>query len=157
MIAELEQPYRQVQMSLEPRNELFAALTNADLAFSPGGSAPPLGELCVSLGETQHAYAESFRTFKADFEYRYPDRTIVGDVERIRIWHGELDAQLDAALASLSDADAKRTVAREGEQVQLAEHLLVYQEALLIFYGKVFVYLKTRGLAMPRKWGAWIA
>ena len=156
MIAELEGPYRQVHESLVPRNELLAALTDADLAFSPGGDTPTLGELCVSLGETQHSYAESYRTFEADFDYRHPDRTIAGNIQRLRTWHAELDARLDAALTNLSAADAGRTVARDGERIPLATHLLVFQEALLIFYGKVFVYLKTRGAKMPNKWGAWI-
>ena len=156
MIAELEGPYREVQESLVPRNELLAALTDADLAFSPGGASRTLGELCVSLGETQHSYAESYRTFEASFAYRYPDRTIARDLARLRTWHGELDAELDAALTSLSAADAGRTIARDGERIPLAAHLLVFQEALLIFYGKVFVYLKTRGAKMPSKWGAWI-
>lgn len=156
MIAELEQPYREVRMSLVPRNELLVALTTADLAFSPGGGNPTLGELCLGLGETEHCYAQSFHTFEADFEFRHADRSIGDDIERLRAWHRELDAALDAALMRLSEADAERTVARDGERIPLGTHLLVFQEALLIFYGKVFVYLRAGGMAMPNKWGAWI-
>ena len=156
MIDELVQPYRQVRESFVPRNELFDALTDADLTFSPGGDNRPLGELCVSLGETQHSYAVSFRTFQADFDYRYEDRSIAGDISRLRAWHTALDAELNAALVGLFEADAKRTIARDGEYIPLAEHLLVFNEALLLFYGKVFVYLKARGTKMPNKWGAWI-
>ena len=156
MIDELQQPYRQVQESFVPRNELFNALTDADLAFSPGGDNRPLGELCVSLGETQHSYAVSFRTFRADFDYRYEDRSIAGDIERLRAWHAALDAELDAALAGLSAAHAKRTIARDGEYIPLATHLLVFHEALMLFYGKIFVYLKAHSSRMPNKWGAWV-
>lgn len=156
MIAALERPYRQVRESLVPRDELFAALANADLAFSPGGGNPPLGELCVSLGETAHTYAESFRTFRAEFSYRCEDRSLAGDIDRLRAWHGEKDAALAAALAQLSAADANRTIARDGEQIPLGEHLLVFNEALLLFYGKVYVYLRTLGPKLPNKWGAWV-
>lgn len=156
MIAELEKPYRQVRESLVPRDELFAVLTNAELAFSPGGGNPPLGALCVSLGETAHTYAESFRTFKADFSYRCQDANLARNVDRLQAWHSEKDAALAAALAQLTAADADRTIARDGEQIPLAEHLLVYNEALLLFYGKVYVYLRAMGRKLPNKWGDWV-
>lgn len=156
MIAELEKPYRQVRESLVPRDELFAVLTNAELAFSPGGGNPPLGELCVRLGETAHTYAESFRTFKADFSFRCEDANLARNVERLQAWHSEKDAALAAALALLTAADANRTIARDGEQIPLAEHLLVYNEALLLFYGKVYVYLRAMGPKLPNKWGDWV-
>ena len=157
MIAEIERPYREViQESLVPRDELLAALSSPQLAFCPGGANPTLGELCLRIGETQHSYAASFRTFAADFDYRYHDSAIAGDIERLRAWHAELDAELEAALQSLSEADAAHMIARDGERVPLATHLLVFNEALLLFFGKVFVYLKAGRMAMPKKWGAWV-
>ncbi len=32
----------------------------------------------------------------------------------------------------------------------------VYREALLIFYGKVSVYLRAMGKTLPRQWQEWI-
>ena len=32
----------------------------------------------------------------------------------------------------------------------------IYREALLIFYGKVSVYLRAIGKALPRNWQEWI-
>ena len=157
MIAVVEKPYREfIKESLVPRDELLLALTDRDLAFHPGGDNPTLGQLCVHIGETQHSYAESFRTFAADFKYRYHDPSIAGDIKRLSVWPAELDAALEAALESLKEADARRTIAPDGEQVPLATHLLVFNEALLLFFGKVFVYLKAGGIAMPNKWGAWV-
>ena len=157
MIAEIERTFREtIKESLVPRNELLAALTNRELAFRPSSANPTLGELCLRIGETQHSYAASFRTFTADFEYRYHDASIAGDIERLRKWHAELDAELEAALESLSQNDASRTIARDGERVPLATHLLVFNEALLLFFGKAFVYLKAGRMAMPNKWGAWV-
>jgi hypothetical protein len=36
------------------------------------------------------------------------------------------------------------------------EQLDVYRGALLIFYGKVGVYLKAIGVTLPPQWQAWI-
>ena len=47
---------------------------------------------------------------------RYHDASIAGDIERLRNWHAELDAELEAALESLSQNDAARTIARDGER-----------------------------------------
>ena len=157
LIAEIDRTFREtIKESLVPRDELLAALTNRELAFRPSSANPTLGELCLRIGETQHSYAASFRTFAADFEYRYHDASIAGDIERLRNWHAELDAELEAALESLSQNDASRTIARDGERVPLATHLLVFNEALLLFFGKAFVYLKAGRMAMPKKWGAWV-
>ena len=157
MIDEVATPFREfIRESLVPRDELLLALTDADLAFNPGGDNPTFGELCLRIGETQHSYAESFLTFAADFDYRYPDPSIATSIERLREWHGHLDGELEDALESLSKADAGRSVRREGVQVPLAAHLLVFNEALLLFFGKAFVYLKAGGIAMPNKWGAWV-
>ncbi len=157
VIAEVEKPYREfILESLVPRDELLIKLTDRELTFSPGGDNPTLGDLCVSIGETQHSYADSFRTFRASFEYRHPDPSIAGDVKRLRAWHHALDQTLEAALESLSEADAGRTVFRDGEQLPLTTHLLVFNEALLLFFGKAFVYLQAGRMARPNKWGAWV-
>lgn len=37
-----------------------------------------------------------------------------------------------------------------------AVQLDIYKEALLIFYGKVTVYLRSMGKALPRRWQEWI-
>lgn len=110
----------------------------------------------MRIGETQHSYAESFRTFATSFDYRCPDPAIACDIERLRAWRRALDQELEAALESLSEADAGHAIRRDGEQVPLAAHLLVFNEALLLFFGKAFVYLKAGRMAMPNKWGAWV-
>ena len=37
-----------------------------------------------------------------------------------------------------------------------AQELDIYREALLIFYGKVSVYMRTMGKELPRCWQEWI-
>lgn len=157
MIVQLEKPFREaIAPSLVPRDELLAVLTDADLAYSPGGGNPAFGELCMRLGAAQHVYAESFRTFHADFDGFRVGPEMARSVKPLRHWFKTLDRALEAALEDLTPANASRTVAREGEQVPLGTHLLVFHEALLIFYGKAFVYLQAMGKTMPAKWGAWI-
>ena len=50
------------------RDQLLASLTDTDLAFTPGGDNPPLGRLCVEIGETERAYVDSFVNFSQSFD-----------------------------------------------------------------------------------------
>ena len=157
MIAEIEHPYRNVVLLYRSlRDELLAALADADLAFTPGGDNPTLGDLCVALGATQRCYAESFRTFEAKFDERAEESGTMQSVADIRTWYETLDAELEAALEDLTAEQAQQAVVRgEGHQMPLLTHLFVFNEALLIFCGKASVYLKALGKEAPGKWGDW--
>jgi hypothetical protein len=140
------------------RGQLLALLADDDLRFTPGGENPPLGALCVEIGEVQHAYIQSFRTFQIDFSYRCPEPAMAGSVSRLAAWYAELDAALEAAVAALSEEDVQtRQVDRGGWSTTLLIQLEVYKEALLIFYGKASVYLKAMGKPRPLQWQEWIA
>ncbi|MCY3867166.1 MAG: hypothetical protein OXG68_17145, partial [Chloroflexi bacterium] len=75
------------RMYTQLRDELMASLTDDDLAFSPGGDNPTLGALCRELGETQHAYVQSFKSFKIDFGYRVNDDSYQGSVAKLKAWY----------------------------------------------------------------------
>ncbi len=140
------------------RDELMTSLTDDDLAFSPGGGNPTLGALCRELGETQYAYVQSFKTFKIDFSYRREDDAYLKSVAKLQSWYAELDQQLEATLETLSDEDvANKTMDRDGYQTPLTISLDILREALLIFYGKVSVYLKAMGKERTAMWRDWIA
>lgn len=140
------------------RDELLAALSDADLAYSPGGGNPTLGELCRELGETQYAYAQSFKTFTVDFSYRTNDDRYLSSVAALRAWYKKLDDDLEAALEAVTDADvADKQMDRDGYRVALHISLDILREALLIFYGKVSVYAKAMGLPLTQTWRDWIA
>jgi hypothetical protein len=117
-----------------------------------------LGTLCREIGEVEHAYIESFRSFKQDFSYRNSEPGLADSVGRLTAWFAELDAALQATIAGLSDDEiASRLIDRGGgftlpPQIQLE----VYKEALLIFYGKADVYLKAMGKELPEQWRDWI-
>ena len=146
------------RMYTQLRDELMASLTDDDLAFSPGGDNPTLGALCRELGETQHAYVQSFKSFKIDFGYRVNDDSYQGSVAKLKAWYAELDQQLEAVLETVTDEDvANKKMDRDGYEAPLHISLDILREALLIFYGKVSVYLKAMGKERTQMWRDWVA
>jgi hypothetical protein len=118
-----------------------------------------LGALCLQIGEVEQAYIQSFRTFQQDFSYRNEDPGLDSSTERLKSWFRELDAELRSVIEALSEDDINRRLIDRGGEFQLLPRvqLEVYKEALLIFYGKVDVYLKTLGKERPEQWQEWIA
>ena len=140
------------------RGQLLDLLADEDLRFTLGGENPPLGALCVEIGEVQHAYIQSFKTFQIDFNFRCPEPGMAGSVSRLAAWYAELDAEWEANISALSEEDVQtRQIDRGGWRVGLLIQLEVYKEALLIFYGKGSVYLKAMGKPRPPQWQEWIA
>lgn len=144
------------------RDELLEILTDDDLGFRVGGGSASLGALCREIGEIEHSYVESFRTFRQDFGYRNPDPRLESSVAALSSWYVGLDRELTAAVAALSEDDiANRRIVRSefdvGDFAPLPSiQLDIYREALLIFYGKVSVYLRAMGKALPGHWQEWI-
>jgi len=157
MNAQIQEFWNLNRMYTALRDELMAALSDEDLAYSPGGGNPTLGELCRDLGETQYAYAQSFKTFEVDFSYRTNDDGYLKSVAKLQSWYKQLDAELEAAVNAVTDDDvANKQMERGGYQVPVHISLDILREALLIFYGKVSVYAKTMGLPLTQTWKDWI-
>jgi len=144
------------------RGELIATLRDDDLAFRPGPGAMTLGELCREIGEIEHTYVESLRTFKQDFGYRNADPRLEHSVDALRTWYASLDHDLMTAIEALSEDDIehRRIVRSDFDESFFAplarQQLDIYREALLIFYGKVSVYLKALGRSRTETWRDWI-
>ena len=144
------------------RDELMEVLTDDDLGFRVGGASAGLGALCREIGEIQRAYVESFRTFRLDFGYRNPDPRLERSRDALSGWYAELDREMMMVVAALSDDDiANRRIVRTDFDVSDFSplppiQLDIYREALLIFYGKVSVYLRAMGKTLPGHWPAWI-
>lgn len=134
-------------------------LDDADLDFQPGGENLSLGALCVQMGEVQRSYIDSFQTFEQDFSYRNEEPALESNAERLSAWFRELDAELRTVIEALSEDDVDGRVIDRGGDFHVRPHvqLEIYKEALLIFYGKVDVYLKALGKARPEQWQEWIA
>jgi hypothetical protein len=144
------------------RDQLMEILADEDLGLRLGGETASLGALCREIGEIEHTYAQSFRTFRQDFSYRNPDAELERSVAALKAWFAELDRELMAAVGALSEDDiANRRIIRgdfdEAFFSPLSKvQLDVYREALLIFYGKVTVYLRAIERPLPRQWADWI-
>ena len=141
------------------RGQILSVLTDEDLAFSPGGANPSLGVLCREIGETEHAYIESFREFTCDFSYRRPEPELTSSVAALSAWYAELDQQLREAIEGLSEEQLQSQRVVRGPNFALPPRiqLNIYQEALLIFYGKASVYLKALNKPVSEQMRDWIA
>lgn len=139
------------------RDQVMNTLTDDDLQFRPTSANATLGELCREIGETERSYIESFKTWTINFDYRYPEPEIANSVEQLRAWYADLDRELEATIGALSDADVRDRVVDRGHDFKLSPqiNLNVYQEALLIFYGKISVYLRALGKT-PQQFREWI-
>ena len=144
------------------RDQLMEILSDDDLGLRLGGETMSLGELCREIGDIEHAYVESFRTFRQDFSYRNPDPSLEHSVAALKAWFAELDRDLMAAVAALSEEDiaSRRIIRGDFDEEYFSPlpkiHLDVYREALLTFYGKVSVYLRAIGRPLPGQWPDWI-
>jgi len=144
------------------RNELVGILSDDDLAFRPGSSTLTLGELCREIGEIEHSYVDALRTFQQDFSWRNPDPQVERSVAALSSWFADLDRRLLAAIEALSEDDvATHRISRHDFDVDdfsplPPQELDIYREALLIFYGKVSIYLRAMGRDLPGHWRDWI-
>ena len=133
------------------RTQLLDTLSDAELAFSPGGQNMTLGALCREMGETEHSYTQSLKTFKQDWSYRNMEAGLEGSVARLQAWFQTLDEEMKAAVSALLDEDLKKTVDRGGYAMPVDMQLDVYLQALLIFFGKATIYLKAMNKALPQQ------
>jgi len=144
------------------RPQLTDVLSDQDLRFRPTGANPTLGELCREMGEIEHSYVGAFRTFRQEFSWRNPEQEVHRSVAALRAWYAALDGELQAAMEALTEDDvAGRRILRADFDPDdffplPPEELDVYREALLIFYGKVSVYLRAMGKPLPGLWAKWI-
>lgn len=156
----LDQTYFELYQRL--RNQLMDQLDDADLEVQLGGETESLGALCREIGEIEHSYVESLRNFRQDFTYRNPDPSLERSVGALRSWFDALDADLMDAIGALSedDIDGRRVRRSDFEEdffsPNVRVQLDIYREALLIFYGKVSVYLKSMGRPRTEQWRGWI-
>jgi hypothetical protein len=146
------------EMYQAPRDQLMALLTDDDLAFNIGGENLSLGALCLEIGEIETSYIASFKTFKQDFTYRKEQPGLESSVAELTTWFRELDRELKSVLEGLAEDDLRNRLVDRGDGFELPLHIQldVYKEALLIFYGKVSVYLKALGKERPKQWQEWI-
>ncbi|HAE82091.1 MAG TPA: hypothetical protein DDW33_07560 [Ktedonobacter sp.] len=133
------------------RSQLMDVLSDADLAFSPGGQNMKLGALCREVGEIEYSYIQSLKTFKQDWSYHNTEAGLESDVSRLKTWYQTLDDEMKATVSALADEDLTKTIDRGGYNMPVEMQLDVYLQALLIFFGKATVYLKAMNKAAPKQ------
>ena len=131
------------------RSQLFNILSDADLAFNPGGQNVTLGALCREMGETEHSYTQSLKTLKQEWSYRYPEAEVVNHVARLQAWFQKLDDEMQAAISAFRNEDGEKTIDRGGGAVTVEFQLDVYLQAVLIFLGKAAIYLRAMNKPLP--------
>lgn len=137
------------------RPMLLALLTDDDLRFALPGNMT-LGELCREMGETEHGYVVSFTRFEHEWGYRHPDAAVTTSLAALEAWYGELDRQLAASLAALTEQQIAERRVRGGGWASLEKELHLYREALLMFYAKAGVYLRALGKPLSDAWLDWM-
>jgi uncharacterized damage-inducible protein DinB len=154
----MTEQYPMFELYRRVRDQVMGLLSDDDLSFQPGGDNPTLGYLCREIGEVEQAYIDSFKTFRQDFSYRNEEPGLEKSVAKLSAWYEELDRELRATLEGLSDDDIQDRLIDRGENFKIPPHiqLEIYKEALLIFYGKVSVYLKAMRKAPPEQFQDWI-
>lgn len=133
------------------RAQLLGMLTDEDLAFTPGGTNPTLGELCVEIGNIEYAYMRSLTILKHDWAHPANDTGLATSVEKLRGWFNELDADLRSTLSGYSNQDLAVEVDR-GWPASRRVQMMIYREALYIFYGRASVYLRALRKPVTEDW-----
>jgi hypothetical protein len=152
----MREGYPFLQMIQPLREQVLAMLNDEDLAFALPGN-PTLGVICRQMGDVQGAYVQSFRDFAMAHSYPASRPEAENSVQALRDWYQELDADMAAVLAGLTEADIhERQIQRPGFAIPLMGQLMAYREALFIFYGKASVYLQAIDKDIPQQWREWI-
>lgn len=136
--------------------QLFDLLSDADLAFTPGGQNMTLGALCREMGETEYSYIQSLKILKQEWSYRHPEAGVVSSVTRLKAWFHTLDEEMKATIAAFADEDVNKPIDRGGGAVTVAFQLDAYLQAVLIFLGKVTIYLKAMNKPLPQSFQEYI-
>jgi hypothetical protein len=138
------------------RTTMLDGLSDADLSYTPGGDALTLGALFREIGEIEHSYLQSFKTFKQDFSYRNGEAGLETSKDKLKAWYEKLDGEMKTTLEAFSADDLKKSVDRGGFEAPLEMQTQIYLQALLIFLGKVTVYYRIMGKPLPQSVQDWI-
>src|SRR5450631_4422765 len=110
----MQEKWPWIEGSHTMRTQLMDELSDAELAFSPGGENMALGALCREMGEIEYSYIQSLQTFKQDWLYRNTAAGLEGSVARLKAWYQTLDDEMKTTISALTDEDATKTIDRGG-------------------------------------------
>jgi hypothetical protein len=153
----MEEKWSWIEGTQAQRIVLLDSLTDDDLSFNPGGTNMTLGMLLRESGEVQHSYIESLKSFKQDFAYRNPEPGLAGSTSKLKAWYQAMDDEMKTIISTYSDEDVKKNIEREGGySTPVGTQLDIYLQALLIFFGKVSIFLRAMNKPLPQGMDSWI-
>lgn len=152
----MEDFYNIFELYQELRGQLVNVLNDEDLLFRPFPNMLTLGQLCYEIGQTEQSYVDSFKTFEQNWDYLSDPLVQPESVAFLKNWYQEMDDDLKATVAALSDEQINEGIIKRGFDMRPTDQLSTYTEALLIFYGKASIYLRALGKPLPEKWPDWI-
>lgn len=146
----MEEKWSWVEGSHGMRTALLDALTDADLAFNPGGANMTLGALIREMGDVEQSYLQSLKTLKQSFNERNTEVGLEGSIARLKAWFQALDDEMKNTLSAFSDEDMQKTIERDsGFSLPVEMQMDIYLQALLIFFGKASIFLKAMNKPLP--------
>lgn len=132
------------------RNGALERLSDADLQFSTGGVNPTLGELLKEMGDLQYSYIQSLKTHQHDWTYCHDDDELAHNLDRLKSWFVDLDGELEQLVDALTETDLEKQIDRTNGVIRTIEQQLeIYNQAWLIFLGKLVVYFKAMDKKLP--------
>ena len=131
------------------RSQLLDILSNAELAFSPGGQNSTLGTLVRRMGDLEYSYIQSLKTGVRDLSYHNTEAGLESDITRLKTWFQALDDEMLDTISAFSNEELKKTVDRGGFNSTVEREVDHYGEALLIFFGKATIYLLAMNKPVP--------
>src|SRR5688572_12684211 len=147
-----------IKETMALKDQLIGILKDEHLSKNLGGNTMSLGEICKEMGQTEQIYIDSIRSFKMNWSYQYGDNSVATNVAALKAWNAKLDADLFAAIESLSNDDIEtKLIDRGGFMPNPRVQLHVWREAILIFCAKVSIYLRALSIEFPEQWKYWIA
>jgi hypothetical protein len=152
----MQEKWSWIEGSHNMRTALLDTLTDSDLTFGLGGETLTLGALCREMGEIEHSYIQSLKSFKQDWKYHNTDAGLEGSVSRLKAWFETLDSEMKTIVSAFSDEDLKKEVDRSGFAMPVEMQLDVYLQALLIFFGKATIYIKAMSKPLPQSFKDYI-
>src|SRR5512146_923925 len=87
------------------RDGLLDHLSDADLAFNPGGENMRLGALCREMGDVEYAYLQSLKTLKQTWDVHHPAAGLDTSTAQLKAWFQTLDVEMKRVVEGMSDED----------------------------------------------------
>jgi uncharacterized damage-inducible protein DinB len=136
------------------RSEWLDALTEADLAFNPGGQNLTMGALLHEMCEVNAAYIESLTSGK--HAWAKQPMASPQTLDGLRAGFAKQDEALTAALNAFTDETIQKPIDRDGYPMPVEMQLQAYMQALLIYFAKATIYLRAMDKPLPEKLREWI-